>query len=177
MQGNLKRLKKSSRKEESAKRGFSRLMMMGKLKQALKLINSNSDIFGVHEINDDIREVLKSKHPDPEPCHESALIEGNSDPTVQEVIFAGIDGEMVRKAAEKTFGSGGPTKIDADVWKHILCSKVYQNSSNILAAEIANFAKRLATEDIEIHMINQKLSSARCRHQITQTVKHSQNCT
>ena len=46
-----KRLKKSKRKEENASRGFVRLMMEGRVRQALKLVNADTDICGVHEMS------------------------------------------------------------------------------------------------------------------------------
>ena len=55
---------------------------------------------------------------------------------------------MVIKAAEETFGSGGPTRLDADAWKHMLCSRVFQKVSEELAGEIAKAARRVCTEDI-----------------------------
>ena len=54
----------------------------------------------------------------------------------------------MQQSALKTSGSGGPTKIDADVWKKMICSKSYGNCSDDLAEEIAVFARRLCVEDI-----------------------------
>ena len=56
-----KPLKKSKRKAEDASKGFVRLMMEGKVRQALKLIDANSDICGVHEMNDNVRGILREK--------------------------------------------------------------------------------------------------------------------
>jgi hypothetical protein len=34
-----------------------------------------------------------------------------------------IDSEAIYQLAKNMAGSGGPSKVDADMWKHILCSK------------------------------------------------------
>ena len=142
-----KRLKKSKRKEADASKGFVRLMMEGKVRQALKLVNADTDICGVHEMNDDVRGVLQEKHPAPEDPREEAL--DNSDiPRVESVIFEDINADLVQQSARSTAGSGGPTKIDAEVWKNILCSKSYGKYGSDLAEAIAVFARRLCTEDI-----------------------------
>jgi hypothetical protein len=44
-------------------------------------------------------------------------------------------------------GSGGPSKVDADMWKHILCSKTYGKKSVQLCQSIADITKRLCRED------------------------------
>ena len=45
-------------------------------------------------------------------------------------------------------GSGGPTLLDSDTWKDILCSKVFGNNSAELCQTIADLAKRMCTEEI-----------------------------
>ena len=142
-----KRLKKSKRKEENASRGFVRLMMEGRVRQALKLVNADTDICGVHEMSDNVRRILQEKHPAAEDPREEAL--DNSDiRRVENVIFEDINASLVQKSARSTAGSGGPTKIDAEVWKNILCSKSYGKYADDLAEEIAVFARRLCTENI-----------------------------
>ena len=54
----------------------------------------------------------------------------------------------MQKSAKTTAGSGGPSKIDAEIWKNMLCSKAFGKSSDELAEEIAMFARRLCIEDI-----------------------------
>lgn len=152
-----KRLKSSSQKKEEIIRGFTRLMMQGKVRQALKLIDSENDISGIHTLNAEIRQTLEAKHPTPEPIREVALAQDEITP-VEDVIFEDIDFERVQRAAKNTSGSGGPTKIDADTWRHILCSKAYKIQSEGLAAEIASLARRLCTEDIQHDYISSLLS-------------------
>ena len=51
-------------------------------------------------------------------------------------------------AASNTAGSGGPSRIDADTWKHMLCSKAYGALADELADAVAVLARRICTEDI-----------------------------
>ena len=45
-------------------------------------------------------------------------------------------------------GSGGPTRVDADNWKDVLCSKVFGKLSEELSEEVAIATRRLCVEDI-----------------------------
>ena len=83
--------------------------MAGNVKQALKLVDTENTIAGVHVINDNIRAILQAKHPEPAEADERDA------PRVEEVIFEEIDGKAIQESAKKTFGSGGPTKADADI--------------------------------------------------------------
>ena len=48
--------------------------------------------------------------------------------------------ELVEKAALNFKGSGGPTHLDADGWKHFLCSKPYGTLPFQLSGAIEEFA-------------------------------------
>ena len=52
------------------------------------------------------------------------------------------------KAALHLEGSGGPSLLDAEGWKHMLCSKTYGNNSTNLCQAIADLAKKLCREEI-----------------------------
>ena len=59
-----KRLKRSVKtKKQSDQKAFSRLMLQGQVKKALKIVNHASDIDGKHDITTDIKKKLKEKHP------------------------------------------------------------------------------------------------------------------
>ena len=55
----------------------------------------------------------------------------------------------IKKAAKSTFGSGGPSKVNADTLKHILCSKFFKIEGERLANEIASLTKYLCTEKVD----------------------------
>ena len=143
------RLKKQiSGDRESASRAFTRLMMQGKVSQAMRFISESSNIKGVYEPDKEVLEKLREKHPkaqipDPEILSNEEYI------APEPVIFENIDANLVKIAAKQIQGSGGPSKIDADFFKHILCTKFYKSHSINLCQAIADLTKRLATEKIE----------------------------
>ena len=55
---------------------------------------------------------------------------------------------------------GGPTLVDADAWKHFLCSRAYGNHSFHLAEAVSALAKRLCFENIDPDSM-QELSAGR----------------
>ena len=110
-------LKKNGHVKESAERGFTRLMAEGKVRKALRLIDANSEIAGVHTLDDKVRDELRRKHPGGEPARPEAIIQGDA-PVIQEVIFEDTTSEAIQSAAMNVNGSGGPTMVDAEIWKH-----------------------------------------------------------
>ena len=146
-----RRMKNSPRKEKSDLKGFTRLMLEGKVKQALKLIDENNGIVGVHKLTDSIKDDLEAKHPDGQ---DTVDLNDHLAPDVQEVIFEEITSETIVNAARNTSGSGGPTKVDAEIWRKILCSKFFTNASNQLAEEIAKLARRLCVDEIPFNSIS-----------------------
>ena len=154
-----KRLKRShEKKRESKEKAFCRLMLQGKVSQAMKFINSEDDTRGVHTLTDEIKQLLEEKHPKAGPKYEEVLIPPAADPP-EVVIFEGINGMSVHKAAKQIQGSGGPTLIDADGWKHIICSKSYGSASEDLCEAIADLAKKLCRDDINPDTLTEFLAN------------------
>jgi len=69
-------------------------------------------------------------------------------PRFEPVIFEAIDGAAIQLAAKNSSDSGGPSRIDSDVWKHMLCSKSYEALSVELADTLAVLIRIICTEDI-----------------------------
>ena len=59
------------------------------------------------------------------------------------VIYHQINGKMIKEAALKTKGSGGPSGIDANGFRRMLTSKSFKKSSASLCDAKAMLAKRL----------------------------------
>lgn len=81
-------------------------------------------------LSDEVLEDLKKKHPPPEPIEENSLLEG----PVEQILpcyFDTIDEQTVLKAALNTKGSAGPSGMDADLYRRLLCSKNFQATGNI----------------------------------------------
>ena len=145
----IQRLLKESqdKKQESKLKAFCRLMLVGKMSQAAKFVDSNNDTRGVHSLSDQIKQLLEEKHPKEKEAEIDILLpQAAADP--EPVIYEEIDGTAVYKAAKHIQGSGGPTLIDADGWRHILCSKSYGKASTELCEAVADLAKKLCRDDI-----------------------------
>ena len=124
-----KRLKTDHKvKKESNAKAFCRLMMVGKVGQALKFIDNNSNIKGVHMLTRNVKATLATKHPKGIPAPVDVKLDIKAQ-AAEPVVFESITAECVEKVAKQINGSGGPTRIDADGWRHILCSKSYGKCS------------------------------------------------
>ena len=120
----------------------------------MKFINNDDEILGVHPITDKIKELLQEKHPKGRNIDQDILVPDIAlDP--QPVIYEEIDADTVQKAAKNIHGSGGPTLIDADGWRHMLCSKAYGKASVNLCQAIADLAKKLCREEIHPDNLNE----------------------
>ena len=140
-------IKSKKQKEETKKKAFVRHMLNGKLKQACNCINNNDSITGVHKLTDEIKMTLNEKHPKAEAMESDALLPITR-PTPNPVIFEQITAELVQRCSKNLNGSGGPTLVDTDSWKHFLCSKSYGRHPFHLAEAICGLAKRICTENI-----------------------------
>ena len=140
------RLIHSERKSEHVEKVFVRLMLQGKVSAALRWItNNNSNLL---DIDSDVIDKLKLKHPEAASIDPETLISGEI-PTFEPVIFENIDGMAIAKAAKVTKGSSGPTGLDSDMWRRILCSKSFNNYSANLCDSLAKMARRLCTEYVD----------------------------
>ena len=139
-----KLVRNQEKKDESKYKNFNKFMLLGKISQAMKFINNEDSTRGVHTLTDEIKQILEEKHPKARDISEDILIPPTADEP-EPVIFEAIDGTSVYKAAKQLQGSGGPSLMDADGWKHILCSKSYGSASSDLCEAIADLAKKLCS--------------------------------
>ena len=146
------------KRAESKEKTFCRLMLVGKLSQAAKFVDSENDTRGVHSLTAEIKQILEQKHPKASTASDDILLEPTSNEP-EPVIFEGIDESAVYRAAKHLQGSGGPSLMDADGWKHILCSKSYGNASRELCAAIADLAKKLCREPIHPESLHELVAN------------------
>ena len=104
-------------------------------------MDSENDTRGVHTLTGEIKQLLLDKHPKASEARDDILLPITADDP-EPVIFEEIDSTAVYNAAKHIQGSGGPTLIDADGWRHILCSKSYGKASSELCEAIADLAKK-----------------------------------
>ena len=113
----------------------------------MKFVNNEDQTLGVHPLNETIKDLLAQKHPKcKEPDEEILFAMTAPDPLP--VIYEEIDAVRVQRAALKLEGSGGPTLMDAEGWKHMLCSKSYGKASINLCQAIADLTKKLCREEV-----------------------------
>ena len=91
---------------------------------------------------------LQEKHPKPNPVQEGSLIVGPVN-KIEPIIYSNIDSSAIQKAARLTKGGAGPSNIDSDMWKTLLCAKSGGNSIDLLSEAISKVAQRLATECVD----------------------------
>ena len=63
-----------------------------------------------------------------------------------ESVYTEINGEMVRQAALRTKGAGGPSGVDANGFRRILACKSFKQSSTRLCEAIATMTRTLCTQ-------------------------------
>ena len=150
------RLPKNAGDVAKVARKFSTLMMGGKVRAALQLLTKEvgSAPLRLDEVIDEcgrtVRDILKDKHPHPEPPHPDAIISTNTavaDSDFHPILFDSITAEAIRKSALLTDGSAGPSGMDAHGWRR-LCT-AFGEKSNELCSAIAEFAKRVCTTYVD----------------------------
>ncbi len=149
--------KKLQKKKENKDKAFCRLMLLGKVGPAMKFINHDDPTIGVHPITEEIKKLLEEKHPKREEASQDILLPDGA-PEPHPVLFEEIDVEKVQKAAAKLQGSGGPSLLDAEGLKHILCSKAYGKASGNLCQAIADLAKKMCREKIHPDSLQEYVS-------------------
>ena len=87
---------------------------------------------GMLELMDDVMAQLKEKHPNPQPTTLGSLLFVPIDDDLPESVYSEINGEMVRQAALRTKGSGGPCGVDTYGFTRILACKSFKQSSTKL---------------------------------------------
>ena len=117
--------------------------MEGKISAAIKFLDKESS-GGVLKISDEVINELKDKHPTAAPIVDNSLLYGPLE-HIPDCFYDSINEEAVLKAALRTKGSAGPSGMDADIFRRLLCSKNFSAAGKELREEIAIFTKNLLT--------------------------------
>ena len=118
----------------------------GNINVAVKLVTNNMQDL-ILSLNNETLNKLKEKHPKSKNVNNSILLTGVPQ-DVHPIMFAGLDEEMIRKAAIKTNGGSGPSTMDTGGWRRILCSNNFSDTNVDLRKAIANFIKKICTEQV-----------------------------
>ena len=119
---------------------------MGNLAQFYTLVEELSGgplQFDEHIGNEQVCNILKSKHPKAAPLCEDAVLFGNPSPSPHLVHLEALTREVIWKAWLHTFGSAGPSGVNAKSWRHMYTS--FGEASDCLCDAIAMWSRRLAT--------------------------------
>ena len=147
IQRRLSKKKKGEKNEDMNEKTFIKLMLQGKIGDAAKKINNEDSIKGVHQLNEEITEILQQKHPNAREATADVILPLTTNPP-EKVIYEEITADLVYKTAKNMKGSGGPTLADTDTWKQFLCSRAHGNASRDLCQAVADLTKILCTEDV-----------------------------
>ena len=123
-------------------------MLQGKVIVALKFLESEAQAGGMLPLNDETLQGLYAKHPLLKDVKPFSLLYGPID-DVPSTYFESIDEELIQKVAMATHGAAGPSKLDADQYQRMLCSRNFKTEGLVLQNEIAMLAKKLATENLD----------------------------
>ena len=99
---------RKNRNVEDISRVFAKLMMEGKIKSALKYLDKEGHLLVPVDLNNDVVEELKIKHPSAKPATENNMLNGPVE-SIPNVIYDTIDETKMFKAALHTEGSAGPS--------------------------------------------------------------------
>ncbi|XP_068684892.1 uncharacterized protein [Montipora foliosa] len=135
---------KKARTVEDLSKVFAKLVMQGKLSAALKLLENESSS-GLLDLSPAVLQGLKDKHPEAAEIAEESLLHGPIN-SIPPGVFDLIDEEMIFKSASRTKGSAGPSGMDSEIYKRILCSKNFKNEGKMLREELAIFTRQLLTK-------------------------------
>ena len=150
IQKNLSDSKRTTTIAELSKQ-FKNYMKKGNVNAALKLLTNNMKD-GILPQNIQTLHRLKEKRPESKDTSINILLTDISQ-GIHSINFAGIDEEMIRKAAIKTKGGSGSSAMDPDGWRRILCSNNFGDTNVDLRKAIANFIKNVCPEEISITSI------------------------
>jgi hypothetical protein len=130
---------------------FTKLMLQGKVKSALRWLSDQSKgkVFHPKDVVEvknsqgvmsktSVLEVLKSKHPDPVTPPVSALIKCDSLPSFSDVE---VTGAHIHHASSRVQGSAGPCGSDASHWQDVLLR--FGAHSERLRDAVASLARHL----------------------------------
>ena len=149
--------KKHQLSEDQLASRFSRLMLAGKTKAALRLLSEEGrgSVLPAHQHIDpddpcskSVLQVLKEKHPPPGDVLQEALLSQSSNVAESHpVLFDNITSDTIRRAALRSGGSAGPSGLDAAAWQRMCTS--FKGSSTELCAALALFARRISTQCVD----------------------------
>lgn len=111
---------RKARTVEDVSKVFSKLVLQGKVSAAMKLLDNESSS-GLLDLSPEVLRGLHGNYPEAADIAEESLLHGPVDYTPQNVYDL-TDEEIIYNSASRTKGSAGPSGIDSELYRRILCS-------------------------------------------------------
>ena len=156
IQQTLLTIRSSIQQEFKLVPSFSKLMLQGKTKATIHLTTENNNgwvslpgnlVYAENADSHAVFKSLRSKHPPSQPCAIDTIGSPRfPSPTVQLVIFEGLNVQCIWSAALQTTGACGPSPTDAHCWRRLCCS--FKTSSNDLWHSLVLVAKKLCLTSV-----------------------------
>ena len=121
-------------------------MFQGKVYAALRFL-SNESRGGLLDLSDETLASLREKHPSPADIKVNSLL---YDPIKDlKALNFNISEQKIQEVANLTNGAAGPSGLDDNQRRRILCSKQFNREGKDLRDQIAILAIKLATEAVD----------------------------
>ena len=121
-------------------------MQKGDVNAALKLLTNNMNN-GILPLNDDTLILLEQKHPEASEVQTGILLD-QPPGRIHPIVYDAIDEDLVFNVASLTKGGSGPSGMDAEGWRRILCSSMFGTTNGDLRKALAEMIKRLCIEEL-----------------------------
>ena len=95
---------------------------------------------------------LEEKHPKAEPVSSDCLLSG---PLIDvlEYVFDEIDKQLIMRTVLQSKGAAGPSGLNGELLRRMLCSKNFSAAGKSLREEIASPALNLLTKSYEASLL------------------------
>ena len=142
------RITSSNRKSDisAISKKFKLLMQKGDVNAALKLLTNNMNN-GILPLNDDTLILLEEKHPEASEVQTGILLDQPPE-RIHPIVYDAIDEDLIFNVASLTKGGSGPSGMDAEGWRRILCSSMFGTTNGDLRKALAEMIKRLCIEEL-----------------------------
>eukprot|EP00116_Pleurobrachia_bachei_P002344 sb/3462606/ len=151
-------LKPSKPSKEHCEKRFVSLMREGKLSEATGWLDPERHSKGIKQCTKDVIADLNKKHPASSAANSNYALTGPVE-KVEPIFFDSITAKTIEDCAQSLGGSGGPSGLDSNDLKRILCSRKFGTPGQKLRSAVSTLAKKLATQDINPAALSVFLSS------------------
>ena len=152
IQSRLNHRKRHSQEDGQAARSFAKLVSLGNLKAAMRLITEQND-YGCLQLDNiqpdgrTVKDHLLGKHPPRTPASPLAISDQSPAIEPHSIVFDQIDGTLIRSISQQMDGSAGPSGLDAHAWKG-MCSS-FHNASDELCSSVAKLTRKLCSNHVD----------------------------